>query len=99
MQTALARPPTRWPGQASVDPFFLIDPAGGHGQRWLTRPVCVVELLMSMVEQPERRSLRSFTVDDEHLAGALPGLSPDEFALDEVTDEEWDAFHTAIADA
>lgn len=54
---------------------------------------------MSMVEQPERRPLRSFTVDDEHLAGALPELSLDEFALDDVTDEEWDAFHTAIADA
>ncbi len=54
---------------------------------------------MSMVEQPERRPLRSFTVDDERLAGALPDLSPDEFALDDVSDEEWDAFHTAIAEA
>lgn len=54
---------------------------------------------MSMVEQPERRPLRSFTVDDELLDGALPELSLDEFALDDVTDEEWDAFHTAIPDA
>ncbi len=54
---------------------------------------------MSMVEQPERRPLRSFTVDDERLAGALPDLSPDEFAIDDVSDEEWDAFHTAIAEA
>lgn len=61
----------------------------------LRRRVCSV----SVVEQPERRPLRSFTVDDERLAGALPELSPDEFALDDVTDEEWDAFHTAIADA
>jgi hypothetical protein len=54
---------------------------------------------MSVVEQPERRPLRSFTVDDDRLADALPLLSVDEFALDDVTDEEWDAFHAAIADA
>ena len=54
---------------------------------------------MSIAEQPERPPLRSFTVDDDRLAGALPLLSPDEFVLDEVTDEEWDAFHAAIADA
>ena len=54
---------------------------------------------MSVVEQPERRPLRSFTVDDDRLADALPVLSADEFALDDLTDEEWDAFHAAIADA
>ena len=53
---------------------------------------------MSVLEQPERRPLRSFTVDDDRLAGALPSLTPDEFALDEITDAEWDAFHAAIAD-
>lgn len=54
---------------------------------------------MSVVEQPEREPLRSFTVDDDRLTGALPSLTPDEFALDEITDVEWDAFHAAIADA
>ncbi len=54
---------------------------------------------MSLVEQPDRRPLRSFTVDDDRLAGALPTLSPDEFALDDVTDDEWEAFHAAIANA
>ncbi|MGI9033406.1 MAG: hypothetical protein ACR2HY_06945 [Acidimicrobiales bacterium] len=54
---------------------------------------------MSASEQPERRPLRSFTVDDDGLAGALPTLGPDDFAVDDVTDEEWDAFHAAIADA
>jgi len=38
-------------------------------------------------------------VDDDGLAGALPTLSLDEFALDDVTDAEWDAIHAAIADA
>jgi len=54
---------------------------------------------MSVVEQPEPPPLRSFTVDDDRLADALPLLSPDEFALDDITDEEWDAFHAAIAEA
>jgi hypothetical protein len=52
-----------------------------------------------MGEQPEQQSLRSYTVDDDRLARALPSLTPDEFALDEITDAEWDAFHAAIADA
>lgn len=54
---------------------------------------------MSILEQPERPHLRSFTVDDVQLAEALPLLSPEEFALDDVSDEEWNAFHAAIADA
>jgi hypothetical protein len=54
---------------------------------------------MSVVEQPERPHLRSFTVDDDRLAEARPQLTPEEFALEDVTDEEWAAFHDAIADA
>ncbi len=54
---------------------------------------------MSVLEQPERRPLRSFTVDDDRLADALPQLNAQEFALEEVTDEEWDAFHATIAEA
>ena len=54
---------------------------------------------MSVVEQPDSPHLRSFTVDDDRLSDARPLLSPEEFALNGVTDEEWDAFHAAIADA
>lgn len=54
---------------------------------------------MSVVEQPDRPHLRSFTVDDDRLADARPLLSSEEFALTDVTDDEWDAFHAAIADA
>ncbi len=54
---------------------------------------------MSVVEQPDGGRLRSFTVDDDRLVSALPMLSAEEFALDDITDEEWDAFHAAIADA
>ena len=53
---------------------------------------------MPVGDQPERPQLRSFTVDDECLAQARPRLSADEFALADVTDEEWIAFHVAIAD-
>ena len=54
---------------------------------------------MSVVEQPDPPHLRSFTVDDDRLADARPLLSSEEFALTDVTDDEWDAFHAAIADA
>ena len=54
---------------------------------------------MSVVEQPDGGHLRSFTVDDDRLNSALPILSAEEFALEDVTDEEWDSFHAAIADA
>ena len=54
---------------------------------------------MSLVEQPEESHLRLFTVDDERLWDSRPRLSSEEFALEDVTDEEWDAFYTALAEA
>jgi len=54
---------------------------------------------VAIVEQPEPPGLRSFTVDDDRLAAALPLLSAEQFALEDVTDEEWEAFHAAIAEA
>jgi hypothetical protein len=40
-----------------------------------------------------------FTVDDDHLWDSRPRLGADEFALDDVSDDEWDAFYAALADA
>jgi hypothetical protein len=54
---------------------------------------------VSVVEQPEEPHLRLFTVDDERLWESRPRLGPEEFALDEVTDEEWDSFHAVLAEA
>jgi hypothetical protein len=53
---------------------------------------------MSLVEHPEEPSLRLFTVDDPRLWDARPRLSPEEFALDGLTDDEWDVFHAALAE-
>jgi hypothetical protein len=54
---------------------------------------------MSMVEQPEESHLRLFTADDERLWESRPRLTSEEFALEDVTDEEWDAFYAALAEA
>ncbi len=54
---------------------------------------------MSVVEHPDQPSLRLFTVDDARLWDTRPRLSPEEFTLEDVSDEDWDAFHAAIADA
>lgn len=54
---------------------------------------------MSTVEQPGEPHLRVFTVDDERLWDSRPRLSSDEFALEDVSDEEWDAFYAAVAEA
>ncbi len=54
---------------------------------------------MSLVDQPEESHLRLFTVDDERLWDSRPRLSSEEFALEDVTDEEWDAFYAALAEA
>jgi hypothetical protein len=54
---------------------------------------------MSRVEQPEEPHLRLFTVEDERLWESRPHLTADEFALEDVTDEEWEAFYAALADA
>ena len=56
--------------------------------------------VMSTAERPDSEpGLRSFTVDDPRLWEPRPQLSPDEFALEGVTDEEWDAFYAALAKA
>lgn len=52
-----------------------------------------------MVQHPEEPHLRLFTVDDEHLWESRPRLRAEEFVLEDVTDEEWDAFYSALADA
>ena len=42
--------------------------------------------------------MRSFVDDDPRLWESRPRLTPEEFALEDVTDEEWDAFYTALAE-
>ena len=54
---------------------------------------------MSMVEQrDEEPPLHLFTVVDPRLWEFRSRLSDEEFALREVTDEEWHAFHAVIAE-
>jgi hypothetical protein len=50
------------------------------------------------VEQPDEPHLRLYTVDDARLCDSRPRLRADEFALEDVADEEWDAFYAALAD-
>lgn len=52
-----------------------------------------------MVEQPEEPHLRLYTVDDERLWESRPRLDAEEFALQDLTDGEWEAFYSALADA
>jgi hypothetical protein len=54
---------------------------------------------MSVVERPDEPSPWLFTVDDPRLWDARPQLSPVEFALEDVTDQEWDAFYAVVAEA
>ena len=54
---------------------------------------------MSVVQQPEEPHLCLYTVDDERLWDSRPRLRTEEFALEDVTDEEWDLFYSALADA
>jgi hypothetical protein len=54
---------------------------------------------VSVVEQPEEPHLRLYTVDDERLWDSRLQLRAEEFALEDVTDEEWDAFYSALTDA
>jgi hypothetical protein len=51
---------------------------------------------VSVAEHPDEPRLQSFTVDDPRLWDVRPRLSPEEFALEDVTDEEWDAFYAAL---
>lgn len=54
---------------------------------------------MSTVEQrDDEPRLHLFTVDDPRLWEFRSRFSNDDFALDGVTDQEWDAFHAVIAD-
>lgn len=54
---------------------------------------------MSLLEHPEEPHLRLFTVDDERLWESRPRLTPEQFAMEDVTDEEWDAFYASLAEA
>jgi hypothetical protein len=51
---------------------------------------------MSAGEYPKESGLQLFAVDDPRLWDVRPRLSPKEFALEGVTDEEWDAFYAAL---
>jgi hypothetical protein len=55
---------------------------------------------MSAVEHPNDDALlHLFTVDDPRLWEFRSRLTPEEFAIDGLTDEEWDTFHAIIAEA
>lgn len=47
----------------------------------------------------EKRRPRSLSVDDPRLWDSRPQLSREEFTLEGLSDEEWDAFHKIIAEA
>jgi len=54
---------------------------------------------MSSVDPSEEElRLHSFTVGDARLRETRRKLSPEEFAFDGVSDEEWDAFYAALAE-
>jgi hypothetical protein len=55
---------------------------------------------MSTIEQPnEDHHLNLFTVDDPRLWEFRSRLTPEEFTIDGLTDEEWETFHAIIAEA
>ena len=55
---------------------------------------------VSTVEQrDEEPRLHLFTVDDPRLWEVRSRLTDAEFAIPDLTDEEWDAFHAIIAEA
>ena len=53
---------------------------------------------MSVVQRPDEPGLRLFAVDDDALWDSRPRLSPQEFAMEEVSADEWDAFYAALAE-
>jgi hypothetical protein len=53
---------------------------------------------MSVVPRPDEPGLRLFTVDDDALWDSRPRLSPHEFAMEDVGEDEWDAFYAALAE-
>jgi hypothetical protein len=54
---------------------------------------------MPVAEHPDEPGLHFFTMDDPRLWDIRPRLSPKEFALEGVTDQEWDAFYAALKEA
>lgn len=54
---------------------------------------------MYVPEQPEEPRRNSFTVDDPRLWEFRSQLSPEEFAIPDLTDEERDAFFAALKEA
>lgn len=67
-------------------------------QALVDRLAAAYALAVSLVEPPEEPHLRLYTVDDERLWAPPPRLRAEEFALRDVTDEEWEAFYSALAD-
>ena len=65
----------------------------------LARPPWLVDLWRAVVEQPDEPHLRLYTADDERLWDSRSRLHAEEFALDEISDEELDAFYAALAEA
>lgn len=55
---------------------------------------------VSTVEQPDQEPhLHLFAADDPRLWEFRSRLTPEEFTIPGLRDDEWDAFHTIIADA
>ncbi len=46
----------------------------------------------------EEGELHLFTVDDPRLWEFRSRLTPEEFAIPDLSDEEWDTFHTILAE-
>ena len=53
----------------------------------------------SVERHDEERRLHVFAVDDPRLWEFRSRLDATEFAIPDVSDEEWDAFHAIIAEA
>ena len=54
---------------------------------------------MSTASQPDEPHLRLFDITDPALADVKHILDLKEFAIEGLSDEEWEAFHAAIAEA
>ncbi|MGH9151788.1 MAG: hypothetical protein ACRD03_05230 [Acidimicrobiales bacterium] len=53
---------------------------------------------MSVVQRSDEPGLRLFAVDDDALWDSRPRLSPQEFAMEDVGEDEWDAFYAALTE-
>lgn len=62
-------------------------------------PAGTVGIVTSAEQHDREPELHLFTVDDPRLWEFRSQLSDSEFAIDEVSDEEWDTFHAIIASA